>query len=306
MKQAESSSPVQRVFAVLNKRAGTLIDRDPAEVRSRLQSAFREQGHHIVIELASGVGICRAIDRAVLENYDTIIVGGGDGSANYAAAKLAGSELTLGVLPLGTMNLLARDLGVSSVLEEAIATLPYAKVQRIDLATLNGRSFHTLSGVGFFSQMARAREETRDLPGRLLRMGVAAFHAFARAGRMSISIEIDGRTREFDSFAVLVTNNRFGADWQRQDLSAGTLEVHIAENFGALGKLRAGAELLSGGWRESAGIQSYTARRVSIATGRQRGWVSTDGELARERMPLTYGIRPRALKLLVPSPAPPK
>ena len=301
MSHPQQARPMRRIFAVLNKRAGTLLDRDPAVVKGQVETAFAGEGRSITVELASGVRICHAIDRAVASDFDTIIVGGGDGSANYAVGKLAGTQVRLGVLPLGTMNLLARDLQTPTVLEEAIVALRDATPQMVDIATLNGRPFHTLSGVGFFSQMARAREETRDLPGRILRMGVAALRAFYRAGRFSLEIEIDGQRQQIDAFAVLVTNNSFAGDeWRRATLESGALEVHIAEDRGALGRLKAGADLLTGGWRNNPGIHSFTAQQVRISTGRRRTWVSTDGELVRENVPLEYRIRRRGLALLFP------
>ena len=155
--------------------------------------------------------------------------------------------------------------------------------------------------MGFFSQMARAREETRDLPGKALQLIAAAARAFRRTGRFTLDISIDGRTQHINSVAVLVTVNRFsGEQWRRARLDEGTLEAHIVESTGALGKLKAGADLLTGAWRNNPGIRSVRAQRVVIYSGRSRAWVSTDGELVRERMPLTYEIRPRALKMLVP------
>ncbi|MGZ9021426.1 MAG: diacylglycerol/lipid kinase family protein, partial [Rhodoplanes sp.] len=166
--------------------------------------------------LARGRRIARAIDRGARSDYDTIIVGGGDGSASYAAQRLAATGKALGVLPLGTVNLLARDIGVPTELEGAIDAVEAAVPRAIDLGVLNGRPFHTLSGVGFFSQLARAREETRDLPGRVLRVMAAAARALRRAGRFTLDISVEGRARQFDCVAVLVTVNCFsGEEWRR-------------------------------------------------------------------------------------------
>jgi diacylglycerol kinase family enzyme len=295
---------MRRVLVVLNERAGTLLDRDPEQVKREAKRALAAAGREIDVVLAHGRGIVRAIARGAAADYDTLVVGGGDGSANCAAGRLAHTEKRLGVLPLGTMNLLARDIGMPSNVDEALYALNQATPQRIDLGTINGRPFHTLSGLGFFSQMARAREETRDLPGRLLRMTAAAIRAFRRTDGFRVSVEIDGRARPFESFAVLVTNNRFsGAQWRRERLDAGLLEVHIAEQEGALARLKAGADLLTGKWRENPGIHSYTATSLRITAARRRTYVSTDGELMREHTPLDYGIMPKALQLLVPPPA---
>jgi diacylglycerol kinase family enzyme len=292
---------MRRIFVVLNERAGSLLNRDGGEVRTAVTSALKGPGREVEVVLARGRHICDAIDGALAADYDTLVVGGGDGSVSYAARKLAGSERTLGVLPLGTINLLGRDLGMPPELEAALAALADAETRRIDLGVLNDRPFHTLSGVGFFSQMARAREEVRNLPGRLLQVATAAARALARTGRFTLDIAIDGRMRRIDTYAVLVTSNCFGGpDWRRSALDAGMLEIHIATDEGALGRLKAGADLLTGTWRNNPGIRSYTAREVSIASGRGRAWVATDGELMREKTPLRYAVRPRALSVLAP------
>jgi len=292
---------MRRVFIVLNERAGTLIDRNPVAVKAELRQRLARPGRKVDVLLAHKRAITRAIDRGASADYDTIIVGGGDGSLGYAANRLAGTDKTLGVLPLGTVNLFARDLGLPTDLDEAIAAVESARPRSIDLGTLNGRAFHTLSGMGFFSQMARAREETRDLPGKVLRVLAAAARAFFRTGRFTLDVTVDGRTRHTEAVAVLVTVNRFSGDeWRRARLDEGMLEVHIVEDTGALGKVRAGVDLVTGGWRNNPGIRSIPAQRVSITSGRRRAWVTTDGELVREQVPLVYEIRPQALNVLVP------
>ena len=292
---------MRNVLVVLNDRAGALLDRDAAEVRREVESALRVGGRNIEVVLERGQGIVRAVERGAAGGYDTLIVGGGDGSVSCAADRLAGKPVALGVLPLGTLNLLARDLRMPTELPQALAALSAARPRAIDLASLNGRRFHSISGMGFFSQMARAREEARDLPGRLLRLSAAALQAFFRTGHFTLEFDIDGRARRMQAYAALVTCNRFGGDdWRRDALDGGTLEIHIAEEEGALGRLKAGADVLAGGWRDNKGIHSFTAQRVRIGSVRRRTWAATDGELRRERMPLDFAIEPRALTVLAP------
>jgi diacylglycerol kinase family enzyme len=295
---------MRNVCVILNARAGALLDRDPADVRRDAEAALRASGRGVDVVLARGRGIVRAIERAATSgSYDTLIVGGGDGSMSCAAHHLANKPIALGVLPLGTLNLLARDLGMPTDLGGALTAVAEARPSRIDLAAINGRFFHSLSGLGFFSQMARAREEARDLPTRILRLGAAALHAFARTGRLTLEFDIEGRCLCVHAFAVLVTCNRFGReDWRRDALDGGMLEIHLAEDEGALARLKAGFELLTGGWRDDPAIRSYSARSLRIAGLRRRSWVATDGELCRETMPLAYKIAPRALTVLAPRP----
>jgi diacylglycerol kinase family enzyme len=291
---------MRRILVLLNARAGTLIDSGTEHVKAALAAALSARAERLEIRLLKPRTIHAAVAEARHSDYDTIIVGGGDGSASCAVAALAGSDKTLAVLPFGTVNLLGRDLKMPPTIDAAIAALAGAQPRRIDLASVNNRMFHSLSGIGFFSQMARAREETRGHPfGRFLGFGLAALRALRRSGRFRLELEIDGQTQAVDALAVLVTNNRFGPDWRRPRLDEGTLEVHIAEDSSALGMLKATTDLLAGTWRESPGIRSIVAREVVIRHARRRVWTATDGELTRERLPLRYAIRPQALNVLM-------
>ncbi len=289
-------------LVLLNARAGALIDAGPQRVREALASALKGRTDRAEIRLVRPAYLKDEIERAARSDISTLIVGGGDGSVSCAAHVLAGTDKTLGVLPFGTMNLFARDLGLPANIEEAIEALADTRPRRIDLARLNGRHFHTLSGLGFFSQMARAREEVRGHKlGRLVGVGIAALRALRRTSTFSLDIRTETRREHVDALAVLITNNRFGNDWRRLALDEGMLEIHIVEDAGALSKLKASANLLTGAWRnddDTDGIRTIAARHVVIGRTRRRTFASTDGELKREFIPLRYDIRPGALTVL--------
>ncbi|MDC7788208.1 diacylglycerol kinase family protein [Rhodoplanes sp. TEM] len=296
---------MRRILVLLNARAGTVVDCGPETVTAAL-AALGEGGRQIDVHMVAPKAMPAAIAEGARASHDALVVGGGDGSVNLAARALAGTSKVLGVLPFGTMNLFARDLRMPAGIDAAVAALKTAAPAEVDLATLDGRAFHSLSGIGFFSQMARAREETRGHPfGRLLGVAWAAVKALRRTGRFRFAVALDGRREVVDAYAVLVTNNRFGPDWRRQRLDEGLLEVHIAEDASTLGLARAGADLLTGGWRDNPGIRSITAREVTIAHVRRRAWTATDGELVRAPMPLHYGVAPRALTVLMAPPEDP-
>ena len=180
--------------------------------------------------------------------------------------------------------------------QAAVAALARAAPRRIDLAEINGRPFHTLSGLGFFSHMARAREEVRGHPlGRFASMVLAWFRALRRTAPFSIDIVVEGRRERVTALAALVTNNRFAPDWRRPRLDEGLLEMHIVEDQGTLTKLKASAALLTGAWRDEPGIRSLAARDITVASARRHTHASTDGELVRERLPLRYRVLPGAL-----------
>jgi diacylglycerol kinase family enzyme len=293
---------MRRILVLLNVDAGTVLDRGADAIRDLVRRELGQNGREIELRLISGRELVEAIGAARHGAHDTVIVGGGDGTVSLAASALARCDKTLGILPLGTLNLLARDIGMPLDLQQALAVLDEAEPHRIDLATMNGRLFHTISGIGFFSQMARAREAARHWKlGRFFVVGIAAFYALRRSGRFGLDIRIDGRAESYQAFAALVTVNRFsGPGWRRARLDAGVLEIHIAEERGALAKLKAGADMVTDTWRGNPGIVSLTGRHIELRRQRSRSWVSTDGELSRERIPLRYGIEPSALTLLMP------
>jgi diacylglycerol kinase family enzyme len=294
---------MRSVLVLLNAQAGTLIDAGTEDIVRQINETLKPRCESLEVCLLQPRALPEAIRKAVLGPHDTVIVGGGDGTANAAAAAFTSTDKVLGVLPFGTMNLLAGDLGMPSDPHAAVAALSDVAPRRIDLAEINGRPFHTLSGLGFFSQMARAREEVRGHPvGRLASVLVAGFRALTRTTSFTIDVLLDGRRERVRAFAVLVTNNRLAADWRRARLDEGVLELHLVEDRGTLTKLRASAALLTGAWRTEQHIRSIVTSDLTITRRRRHSWASTDGELARERMPLRYRALPGALTVLSKSP----
>ena len=289
---------MKQALVLLNARAGTLIDIGAARMVEEIRSVLKPHCQRLDVRLLAPREMRQAIADAAIGSHDTVIIGGGDGSVSAAAAAFAGNKV-LGVLPFGTMNLLARDLGMPTNPQAAVAALANAAPRQIDLAEVNGRPFHTLSGLGFFSHMARAREEVRGHPfGRLAGVLLAWFRALRRTAPFDIDIVIDGQRERVTALAALVTNNRFAPDWRRAQLDEGVLEMHIVEDQGTLTKLKAGAALLTGAWRAEPGIRNLMARDITVASARRHTHASTDGELLRERLPLRYRALPGALTVL--------
>ena len=290
---------MKRVLVLLNARAGTLLDAGAVRIVAEIEAALKPRCDNLDVRLLQPQQVPGAIAQAARGPHDTVVVGGGDGSASAAASAFVASAKVLGVLPFGTMNLLACDLGLPRDPHQAVAALATARPRRIDLAEINGRPFHTLSGLGFFSQMARAREEVRGHPfGRFADVILASARALRRTGPFTADIVVEGRREQVRALALLVTNNRFAADWQRQRLDEGMLELHLVEDEGVLTKLKASAALLTGAWRDEQGVRSIAAKEITITSRRRHTHASTDGERVRERIPLRYRSLPGALTVL--------
>ncbi|WP_020186828.1 diacylglycerol kinase family protein [Methylopila sp. 73B] len=298
-----------RCLVLLNPRAGTLKDLagdgDGADAAERVRKAFAAAGKDVDVRLVPPRDLGGVLDELnAADAHDEIIVGGGDGSLSRSLRKLVSSGKTFGVLPFGTMNLLARDLGVPQQVEEAISALARSEPQMIDLGSINGRPFHSISGLGFFAQMARAREAARGLKGfgRYAGFSFAALRAFFRSGRSRYTLVIDGAPIKVDATAVLVTNNAFGdGAWRRPRLDAAELEIIVAHAGTMKERLRLGLDVVAGGWRTNPLIESFRASKVEVTKSwRRRAWVATDGELTRETMPVVYETLPKVARMMVP------
>ena len=124
-----------------------------SDVPHEVADAFRASGMDPAVELIAG-GDCMVRSHAIIERGDELlVVGGGDGTISAAASALVGTKTTLGILPLGTLNHFARDLGIPSVLEDAAQLIGRRSQKRVDVAEMNERLFINNSAIGLYPLM---------------------------------------------------------------------------------------------------------------------------------------------------------
>ena len=147
------------IAVVLNASSGNGTAEKAAD---RLKEIFAAAGREARISLArQGSEIDNAIRRAVEAGCETLVVGGGDGTINSGAAAVVGRNIPLGVLPLGTLNHFAKDVGIPLDVEEAIRVLLEGVVCKVDVGEVNGRIFLNNSSLGVYPAIVRLRERYR-------------------------------------------------------------------------------------------------------------------------------------------------
>ncbi len=142
---------------------------------------------------------------------DAVVAGGGDGTVSCAAGPLAGTGRPLGILPLGTLNHLARDAGIPGDIEEAAAVIAAGHRRAIDVAEVNGRVFVNNSSVGLYPDMVRLREAQQERTGRskrlaMLSAGLASLRSFRRH---RLWISAPGLEAPVRTPLLFVGNNRY-------------------------------------------------------------------------------------------------
>ena len=245
--------------------------------------------------------------REVLEaGVDLVVVWGGDGMVQRCADALAGSGTPVAIVPAGTANLLAHNLGIPQDLGEAVRIAFRGERRKIDLGRVNGEHFAVMAGVGFDAEMIRdAGGGLKDRLGRLAYFWTGARH-LARAGS-AMRIDVDG-TRWFEGKASCVLLGNVGRitggvpafdDGHPDD---GWLEVGVATAEGLVQWARTLGRMVAGRSERSPFVRITRARRIVIRLREPRAY-EVDGGARGFTDRLKVRVLPGGLTVCVPGEA---
>jgi diacylglycerol kinase family enzyme len=276
-------------------------------VAAKIEQAFRGAGAEARVEVVNGGDALLArTKKLVQERPGRIVAAGGDGTMNAVASLLAGSGIALGVLPLGTLNHFARDLGIPLELAEAAGNALRGKVREIDVGEVNGRVFLNNSSIGLYPAMVRRREKQRRRLGRgkwqamlWASLNVLRAHPF-----LHLRLEVGGAEHRRRTPFVFIGNNVYRMEGfdigARERLDGGVLSLYLTARRSRLGLLLLALRALLGRLYQGRDFEGGTATRLRIDARHKRLLVALDGEVAAMDLPLDYRIRPRALRVIVP------
>ena len=288
---------------VLNATSGQASAPKAAE---RLKEIFAEAGREAKIVLATGgAEITAAMRRAVEGGCEVLVAGGGDGTISSGASAVIGRDIPLGVLPLGTLNHFAKDLGIPLDLEEAAKIVLEGVVCKVDVGEVNGRTFLNNSSLGVYPAIVRLREKHRaSLGGKWIAALWAGLTVLRRRPFMAVRIVAEGETIVRRTPLVLVGNNEYQMAGihagSRESLARGRLAIYVLNAEQRTGLLRLGWQVLLKGAERVKEVDLITVEEATVETRRHRLQVAADGEVFSLESPLNYRIRPGALRVLVP------
>jgi YegS/Rv2252/BmrU family lipid kinase len=292
------------VPTLLNKGGGAIAA--DGEIADEVKAALDAAGIDAEIELIDG-GDCELRARAVAERGDALlIVGGGDGTIGAAASALIGTETKLGILPLGTLNHFARDLGLPADLGEAAKVIAAGKARRVDVAAMNGRIFINNSAIGLYPLMVVDRDAQRERLGRSKRLAmlVASIRTLVRFRHQRLTLTINEEKARIDTPLLFVGNNDYridlGGAGRRESLDDGELCVLVMRKKTRRGLIAASVRALLGKSRSDDMVRIDDVERLRVDSHRSHLAVSLDGEVVRSAPPLDYKIRKAALRVIAP------
>jgi diacylglycerol kinase family enzyme len=296
-----------KLALVINRSAGTFRRLPLDSTVAAIVAALAEAGHVVRTDIVGRRELARTLSTlADNPDLDAVVVGGGDGTILTAVVAGLGERLPLGILPLGTLNLFARDLGLPLDPVEAARVLAGAVVRDIDLAEVNGQPFAIWASMGMHPWVVRRRDHMqRDGMAKGRAMLLAALRAFRRFPLIDVTLSLpEEGTVSVATPMLFITNNPWRDEplpLSREALDTGRLEIHVAACSGRLSLLWLVAEAVIGRWRTSRRIRTYTAEEVRVTSRKRRMMVSLDGEVTVMNAPLVFRARPKALRVLMPA-----
>jgi diacylglycerol kinase family enzyme len=296
----------QNYALVMNTQAGALLGQE--DTAAALKSALEAGGGTVHVVPADAGTLPERIALAQATSAGCIVVAGGDGSVACAATALIGSDTSLGLIPSGTMNLLAKDLHIDPADgPAAIQLLVNGHTRLIDAGTLGDHVFLCASMLGTPARLSRHREAGRQHGNGVrtwLGLGWAGLRALARNRSHRVVMRLDDRVIQRRSPSITITVNRLddraGPLFSRANLSGGELAVYIVKRSSPLHQAWLVLRTALTGKVGQPDVEVFTTKTLDIRSRATALHVLLDGELRLIAPPLRYAIRPDALRVVAP------
>lgn len=308
---------VVKLLTLINGTAGSVSGAQ--DCVARVKAAFKSHGVEATVKLVHGAEIAAAARKFTIAQangtshaQEALVVAGGDGTISAAAGELAGKDVPLGILPMGTLNHFARDLGLPRDIEGAAGVIAAGHTRLVDVAELNGRVFVNNSSIGLYPFMVDRRNAHQRQRGisKLLATLPAMLETLRHASWHRLEIAASGERQRVRTPCIFVGNNpyetRLATFGGRARLDCGELDVHVIRQQSRLGVLLLPFKIALGIVNRERDVQTFCTDELEIHSHRRRSLrVSLDGEISRMRTPLRYRSRPGALRVLCgPPPIP--
>lgn len=292
---------------LINSGSGFFSVDDPEPRRRRVESAIRRRDGDVRILWIDPEDLSDAAARAAADGEGPLVVGGGDGTVNLAAAEMAGGDRPMGVLPLGTFNFIAGDLGMPLLPEAAVDAVFDGTPASVDMGEVNGRLFLHNVSLGIHSAAVQMREQYQRRLG-VNKAAAAAYtllRAILRPPMLSGYIQARDKAEFIRASFVFVGVNRFDtapfAFVRRKTLDDGILSVFYAHQMEPEKLLKmAFRTLLSRRIEDVPDLECLLTEMMTLRSRKHKVKVVADGEIVPLRSPLVCRVRPGHLRAILP------
>lgn len=260
-----------------------------------------------VRELTPDKGITEHAARGVADGFRTIVAAGGDGTISGVCAAVAGSDVTLGVVPLGTFNFFARSLGLPEDPCEAWEVVTADHRRQVSVGEVNGQVFINNASIGAYATVLQVRESVYARWGRSRLTAywsvIKAMSTLYRSLRMRITV--DGVAHDKRSPMAFVAVRPYQLEEYglpgAEAIRDGELVLYLAPRGGRLNILWTAIKVLRRDVTRNEDYTMFTGREIKIETFARKRLVAWDGERSRMRDPFHFKMRRDDLTVIVPA-----
>ena len=294
------------VTCILNGRAGSNA---ASTVVDRVAELFAAHGAKAEMVVVDHPRLLTSLARTHADDPGrTIVAAGGDGTVSAVASALAGKPAALGILPLGTLNHFAKDVGIPVDLDRAIDTILNGIAREVDVGEVNGNIFVNNSSIGLYPAIVRVRSAQQNRgTGKWLAFLRAVYKVMRRCPSFYASLHANGQLEAPRKTPfIFVGNNRYETTGlrigERDRVDGGHLWVCQAPGANRASLLRMALRAVLG--KTTPGelrVLETDELWVHTRRNRRRVRVANDGEVFTTTAPLHYRIRPKALRVMVPA-----
>lgn len=301
--KTQCPEPLKRVFIVLNPVAGSC---NAETVRQTIRQKCEAAGvGYAIYESTGNEQLPTVVREALSQGYQTIIAAGGDGTVSAVAKELVESDFTLGILPVGTANLLARELNIPFTLDAACdVTITGKQIRKIDVMKVGARISLSHISLGVYSRIAEKTSATAKRYFRPLAYIWNALPELLNQRHWRFTVTIDGKTlRTHASFIIVANvgevgavNLRWGSDIAPDD---GQLDVCLVHARSLRDYLEFIWHVIRHRHKEAPKLTYLIAKQHIKIRTKQPVPVRGDGEIIG-RSEVDIEVLPGALSVLVP------
>jgi diacylglycerol kinase (ATP) len=307
MNQVEPDSKIAAVPASGARRGALLVN-----TKSRRGAAWFDQAQKALTDCGMELMEAKAVkkprelpalvERQIRAGVPIVIVGGGDGTFSSIAHLFARKQTILGVLPLGTGNAFARDLGIQPQVDKACHVILNGKVAQVDMGVIGNREFLNVATVGLSTKIALGlQDEMKKKLGRAVYF-ISLLRALATVTPFHIKLDLPSGTHEFESLQLVIGNGRFHAGPFQvapdASIDGGWLSIYALASTRKIDFLKMVIHMRGGRHVDLPQVRAFRVQSGRLSTSPVQR-ITVDGE-TKLRTPMDFGIVPRALRVMVP------
>ena len=277
-----------RIFLIINNYAG---HKAGAKAVDRVIPLLVKHGCEVEYAFTQYAGHATELALKASSSFDLVVAVGGDGTVNEVAQGLIGTNTTMGIVPVGSGNGLARELGISTNMVKSGYTLLKGTDHQIDVCRMNNQRFLCTSGIGFDAQVAHqmSKASSRGL-WRYIRLVITESLSYKA---MNVKMKIDGKPINQPAFLITFANaSQFGNNAfiaPTASMSDGLIDVIVVKPFGKIWMPVFALALFTKFISKLPFVDCYKAKQIEME------WTDTsifhfDGEPGQLTIPATITI----------------